>query len=114
MALNDKIKSAVDQAFAKIDSLLVPVVFSNKAVSSFDFADGTIESTDTTFSTRGFREDKRFYVEGATSIKRTVLLKNEGIVISGYTTVNVDGIDHSFCMLSSNDFVMTIELLGVE
>jgi hypothetical protein len=112
MALNDKVKSAVDVAFAKIDSLLVPVVFSNKSATSFDFAAGQVSTSNSTFSTRGLKESKKSFVDGSSVTKLVLLVKTDGIVFSGYTSVSVDGVQYGCSILESNDYVTSIELVG--
>lgn len=110
MALDSKIKKAVDVAFKKLDSLMVNVTFSNKRSTSFDFVAGTVNCVNTGLTTRGYMQNVESFVEGSSVLKLSLFVRTEGIVFSGYTTVNVDGTEYSCSVMDSNKFVTTLNL----
>jgi hypothetical protein len=113
MGLGTKIQKSVDKAFAAIDDVLVPVIFSNKASNSFDFSAGVVTTTDSVYSTRAFQTTKKSYIDGSSVVKTILIMKTAGIVFNGYTTVDVNGTLYSCCTLESDQYVTTIELTGV-
>ena len=113
MSLNLKVQAAVDLAFKKVDSLLLDVVFENKSSSSFNFAAGTVNTTDTTYTTRGLLESKKKMVNGSLVTKLILTIKTAGVVLSGYTLVTVEGIAYNCSVSKGDQFITVFELVGV-
>lgn len=114
MPLNDKVQRAVDLAFTKVDSLLKTAVFSNKSSSSFNFANSAVVAVNTQYTTRGLLQNKKYWANGSTITKLTLLLKTGGIVFSGYTTVVIDGGTYSCSVMEGDAFITTLELVGAQ
>jgi hypothetical protein len=113
MGLDAKIKASVDKAFRKIDDILSTVVFSNQSTGDFDFATGQVVSTTTTISTRGYVMKRKVVVDGIRVTRLTLLLKTEGYVFNGYTTVSVSGSNYKCSVLESDAYVTTLLIEGL-
>jgi hypothetical protein len=113
MTLATKVQSAVDKAFAKVDSLLKDVIFANKSVQEFDFGSDAVVSIDSTFTTRGYIEQKTRKVDGVPVTVLSLMVKTAGIVFSGYTQVTVAGVVYKCNVTKSDDFVTMLELVKV-
>lgn len=113
MGLDAKIRKSVDKAFAKIADILSPVVFSNRASSSFDFTAGEVTTVDSALVTKGYLMNKRVSVNGIRVTRVTLLLKTEGYVFNGYTEVAVAGVNYKCSVLESDAYVTTLLLEGL-
>jgi hypothetical protein len=112
MTLKTSVQSAVDTAFAKIDSLLVDAVFSHKQATGFDFSNGVVTGATSGATVRGFKENRKVWVNGSSVVKTVLLCKTNGIKFGGYTSVVIEGVTYGCSVLDGNDHVTTIELVG--
>lgn len=113
MGLKSTIQKAVDTAFAKVDDLLVDVVFQNNEATDFDFATQTVIGASSDITTRGLRETKKSYVAGSVTSVLTLTVKNDGFKFNGYTLVSVAGVLFRCSVMEANDFVTTFQLTAV-
>jgi hypothetical protein len=114
MGLRQRVQNAVNKAFAKIDDLLLDAVFTNNEVADFNFTTGSVTSNVSTYSARGFWQEKSVMVEGTQVVKLTFLLKTEGVVFSGYTKAVIDGKTYTCSVDKSNEYTTELVLVRVD
>jgi len=124
MSLDAAVQKAVDRAFAKIDALLVNVVFISKTPATFDFASGEYTTSGNTFSTRAYMQSKKSTVASSNmrgeniqllpgTVKKTLFMKTQNIDFNGFTQVIVDAITYNCSVIESDKYVTTLEIVGV-
>ncbi len=113
MSLKSKVQTAVNTAFDKLKDLSVTATFDNKIVSGFDFESGAITSDEQSYTTIGFLEDKKSFVNGTPVTKTTLTVKTvDGVDFNRYTEVTINEVVYNCNMISKNDFVVILSLSG--
>lgn len=113
MSLKSKVQNAVNTAFDKLKDLSVTATFDNKIVSGFDFNSGAITSEEQTYSTNGFLEDKKSFVNGTPVTKTLLTVKTvDGVNFDRYSEVTIGDITYNCNIVSKNDFVVVLSLSG--
>ena len=112
--LRSRVQAGVDRAFKKVDSLLLDAIFTNKEVKSFDFNESKVVAKTSTFTTRGFLEEKQVWVGDGLASKTLFLIKTGGIKFNGYTFVTINSIKYSFSVYKGNEYTTYLELVRIE
>ena len=109
MTIKAKLEKAVDKAFAKIDSLMIEALLSNREVVGFSFSSGEIQSSGSSVITKVFIESKKIWSKEGSTVKTFAYMK----FISGidtYDTLIANSTKYRIVSVITDGYLVTLEL----